>query len=140
MRSIKLAAYDKAGILAIDLYNLVEALEPYGRNLRWSVLWIRGTGPGMTLLEDEVRSRDTGLVTDWEGLVHISKRVVQIEDAWIIGTDPEASLPTREHETDPAYAIVMEAVDSTYWLFCSSRDQIMTQVARRFGQGTALGE
>lgn len=135
--TLKLAKLDENGILSVELQDILKALESYGHELRWSILWIRGTPRAESpQYEPVVFAQETGLVTDWDGLIEVGNQFLQIEDAWIVGTMPTSPLPIRQHEMDSTYLIVIEAVDSTYWLISGDNELMMHQLAHRLGSSS----
>ena len=141
MLTLKLARLDENGMLAVELQDILRPLESYGHELRWSILWIRGTArAGSIPYESVVFAQDTGLVTDWNGLIEVGNQFVQIEDAWIVGTMPMSPLPKRQQERDSTYLIVIEAVDSTYWLISGDDELMMHQLAHQLGSSSRSEE
>jgi hypothetical protein len=134
MATLKLANFDSKGIQSLDLQDILTAMDPFGLELRWSILWIRGTPLSEAAqIESEVFADETGLVTSWHGLMEVGNQYVQIDDMWAVGTTANAPLPHRQRETDPTYTFVIEMVDSTYWLVSGNDERLMHQLAQRFG-------
>src|ERR1700756_3967639 len=118
LATITIRDRDADGFLKFDLAEILQVIAPFARTYRWSILWLRSSGQNVAEIEREVASTETGLVTDWLGLLEVSKRISQTYDGLFVATDVASPLPILVRgEIEPAFPeLVVEALDSSYWV------------------------
>jgi len=135
MQTVEIRDATQKHFLDFDLREVLQAIEHFSGNYRWSVLWLSGAGENIQELEESVAAVPQGLVTDWNGLLLLSQRISQTYDGLFVATDPDSPEPTLiagELEHTPAVALIVEAVDSSYWLVSARSPGALTSIRERF--------
>jgi hypothetical protein len=128
----KLHEPNGASVLGFDLPEILAPLEPWGKDLRWTFLWLRGTGKDIVSVEQRVSQSDRGITFSWSELVLFAARIEQVEDAVLIGHNQGHENVTRASwdKQKLSVDIAIEAIDSSYWII-SVLDQEAFKALRR---------
>ena len=134
MTTLKLAEFDGSGILAIALSDILHVLRGQGEAIQWSLLWFQATGNHDVAVPEAVVSTRTGKVLSWKDLLALANRVEGIEDVVLVGTEPGSALATLQDVESGHYnaEVLIECVDSSYWLVSSANDIIIKNFRDRF--------
>lgn len=135
MHRIKIVEYTQSGSLAFDLKDLLTTLADWGSGLGWSVFSLRAAGEDIVRLE-AISDSPSGIVLSWRELLVLSGQVTQTYDGVFVGCVPGGTPPTqkrdREMEIPDACELVIEAVDSTYWVVAAAAPGAIQALQARF--------
>ena len=131
---------DERGSAIIGLPEILEALEPEGQHLVWSMLDLEGTadpsrlGMNMLDLEQQVAKSPNGLILEWKDLKQLAKRLDQIIEGTIVGCRNPDVLTQINLQSDlrSACDIVIQAIDSSLWKIYSRDDGILQRLKLSF--------
>ncbi len=125
---------DKTRTLEVDLVDVLAAIEPFGASHQWTVLWLRGTGTDVRIVEHEVEQAPNGISMPWSRLCQIASQYDQVEDAVVLASRQNiAGVPRfgwEDHESE--FDIIVEVVDSSYWMIASTDKRVHAALRREF--------
>jgi len=118
--SIRINGND-AEMLSVSLHDIL-ALIDEGPILKWSVLWIHGTGDlgvnkNMLDFEDQVKNSSLGVFYTWDELVALSKKFKQLIELVLIGASSVRTLKRYDDDNimHSLCQYTIELIDSSYW-------------------------
>ncbi len=124
-------------VLDISLADFLKTIK-IGNEYLWSILWLRGVSfegkKSAIEVEEEIDSSENGLIETWDELLEMSLNFSQIIEIIIIG-DKNNSVLKKYSKNIEMYnncEVVIELVDSSYWLFYSKNKELMELVKRNF--------
>lgn len=136
MHRIKIVEYTPTGSLAFDLKDLLSTLAAWGSDLAWSVFFLRAAGEDIIRLERVSDSNPHGIALNWRELLILSDRITQTYDGVFVGCARGGALPRHrgdgEIEIPDSCELMLEAVDSTYWVVAATGPGAIKAIQARF--------
>jgi len=130
---IKIADLDSS-ILLLDILNNIEGQEYF-----WSVLYLEARGDlgdekSIPDLEERVSESENGMKFDWNSLNDLAGKFDQVIDIVLIGCRDQTILGRfgSDEEMYDKSDIVIEMVDSTYWLIHAQDQSIVADLSHCF--------
>lgn len=121
------------GSVDIELSDLLGKFD--GSRYFWAILFLEATGnigedKSVPELEEEIAGSERGWRMSWEDLTVFSKQLHQTIDIVLIGCKEEHGIQRFDDDKDmyAACDIVVERVDSSYWLIHSKEKSIADRV------------
>ena len=125
-----------------SILNLAEVLARLPSNfngLTWAVqdLAVSGVSPSgadVSEVEAQTKQLPSGLILPWDDLVRFAKSITQVQDGVIVGSRDAGHMPPVGADSDvlASYPVVLEAVDSSYWLLHVIDPNVRTRSAQAF--------
>jgi len=118
---LRIADKDVHGFLAVDLLQLLKAVKESGPMLDWVLQELTLTGNlrgrwTVQRLETASREPPYGLRLPWAETLEIAEMITQVQEGVVIGLRAGSEPPSLGMEARTgAAAVVLEAVDSSYW-------------------------
>lgn len=146
MPTIKIYDLDARRILAFDMIDILELIEPFASDLRWYiarcdiVCFVNGQSeregavPAWVLgLRDALLHSKEIIAIEWDTLKEFARCILQTEWADLIAVKPGAAPPAEPLDlNNPAYEIVVQVVDSGYWAVATRNDVLIALLANHF--------
>jgi hypothetical protein len=134
------------GILSFDLSQILDALQPFAVSLKWCLIefdpWIllgedgtRNEPPPawVSSLVARIHTDQNGIEMDWETLKSLARYVGQTENAVLIAVEPSKAPPENPIDLNsPGYAIVVQAVDTSFWAITSRNENLIKHLKNIF--------
>ena len=136
---IRIDDKQSAGRSILNLAQVLEMLPPSAAALVWAVQDLSVSGvsrPGLDVheLEAQTKRAPSGLVLSWVDLLALARRLTQVQEGVIIGSQDRDHMPPvgAESAVLANYPVVLEAVDSSYWLVHAVDPNLRLLLAKAF--------
>ena len=137
---IELMDIDPLGFLAFDLQEVLEAIEPEGRHLSWSIRELEATAFADVLdrpineFERLAANSPSGLAISWDELVALSRGLKQTINGTFVGTrvaDSTGGLSDEKNRFD-SDKVIIHAIDGTLWEVHTRQSSIVERFKNKF--------
>jgi hypothetical protein len=146
MPTIQIFDLDERRILAFDMVDILQLIEPFATGLRWYiarceiVCLVNGTSeikdaiPAWVLgLRSTLADSKEIVAIEWDTLKEFARNILQTEWANLIAVNPGATPPAEPLDlNNPAFEIVVQAVDTGFWAITTRNDALIANVANHF--------
>jgi hypothetical protein len=128
------------GFLTVELRQILDLLSSEVATFSWSIWEIEAVGDlgperDMLTLESEVRDAPAGLKIAWPELLRIANSIDDIINATIEGLLIDDRAPGSSTEANAVKErILIQMIDSSVWVVCSTRDEILTKLEITYEQ------
>ena len=137
----------KNGILAFDLFDLLNLLPPIAQQIDWSILdlsqflerqdELHVYGSELLRINEEAHSTPGGYKLSWQDLLLYAGAISQVADGVFVGCKNVEAISKLSFESENAdiYAVseyVLEAFDSSYWIVFSRDDEFLNRCRATF--------
>lgn len=138
--AIEIRDIDEAGVLAVELRQLLALLEPEAQPLHWRIIDLEAVGDlremGWLMLDLEaaVRNSPTGLAITWEQLKRFASLVKQVINLTLVGTKlpHPVFLPNTIESIESQCDIAIHGFDSSFWRVASAIDSVIERLRSTF--------
>jgi hypothetical protein len=136
MQRIEIFDADETGTLALDLRDVLKAVESY-RDLCWYFLELEATGKlrgnePIVQLERRIAQSPHGLRFDWNELTKLASEITQTINATLVGCRPNTSPPALPLKPVEGLEIAIEAIDSTLWAVSTNESEVIQRLKAAF--------
>lgn len=125
---IELSQTNSAGVLAIDLIDLLKAVPGEDHKLIWAILDLEATGDicevwGAGIVDLEAQITNSPLILSWQDLVKLADLFEQVNTITLVACLNAADIPAVDFDIHhSACELVFELIDSTVWTIFARRE------------------
>jgi hypothetical protein len=144
MSTVEIHDEDERGILAFDLTNIADVVEPFATNLDWYVVEFEPVGligsnnsadPPLWVaaLYKRLKTESHSVKIEWSTLKQFAHYIKQTIDMTLIGVLPGGTQPTVPIDiNDLKYEIVIQAIDTSLWAVTSRNRDLLERIKNSF--------
>ncbi|MBD2079025.1 hypothetical protein [Leptolyngbya sp. FACHB-17] len=140
---IELSQTNSAGVLAIDLIDLLQVVPEAHHKLVWAILDLEAIGDisevweaGIVDLETQISS--SPIILNWQDLVKLANLFDQVINLTLVACLNAADIPAVDFDmTNSACELAFELVDSTVWRIFARREDTLDAFVKPLLQSAA---
>lgn len=125
------------GVVSVSLLDILNCFE--GKDLFWSILYLYsrgdlGEGKSIPEFEDAIEQSEKGILFTWLDLKELAGKFHEVWDLVLIGCQNQSNI--RRYKSDEEMfancEVVIEMVDSSYWLVHSHDENLIKKISGSF--------